>query len=57
MMNNKQNSKGGMNDTDWHETKKCCVFSTLLLPSNKDTEFDLRRYIHSRSMLDVETFE
>jgi hypothetical protein len=57
MINNKQNSKGGRNDTDWHETKTCCVFSTLHLPSSKDNEFDLKRYINSRSVLYVESFE
>ena len=57
MMNNKQTSKGGRNDTDCYEAKTSCIYSTLLLLSNKDTELDLTRYINSRSVLDVETFQ
>jgi hypothetical protein len=57
MANNKQTRKGGRNDTDCYEMKRCYVFSTLLVPSNKDSELDLTRYIVSRSVLDGETFE
>jgi hypothetical protein len=49
--------KGGRNDTDCYEMKRCCIFSTLLLAFNKDTELDLTRYINSRSVLDGEMFE